>query len=72
MVVTVNVELPDPPEVRLTLVGLKDNERPVTVRFDAPDSCTVPEKPLRLPRVTAEVAGADPATILNEGRLPRL
>lgn len=49
----VRVVLPDPPEVRVTLVGLRDAVRPEGEALDA--SVTVPAKPLTLVRFSLAV-----------------
>ena len=53
---TVSVEVADPPEARVTLVGLRDGVSPAG-EAEA-ESDTVPEKPPRLDRVIVEVAVA--------------
>ncbi len=47
------VDEPEPPEVRLTLPGLREAVRPAGETNE--ESETVPEKPLRLARLSVEV-----------------
>jgi hypothetical protein len=50
----VSVELPEPPEVRVTLVGLRFAVKP-DAGTTAADRVTVPENPFRLARLIVEV-----------------
>lgn len=52
--VNVSVELPEPPDVRVTLVGLRFSVGPVGELEAARE--TVPVNPLRLSRVIVDVA----------------
>ena len=52
---TVRVAEPEPPELRIMLVGLKVTVEPVEGETVF-DRVTVPEKPLRLARLMIEVA----------------
>ncbi len=49
----VRVEDPDPPDERVTLVGLTDAVRPEGETVD--ESVTIPEKPFKLARLTVAV-----------------
>ncbi len=51
---TVSVDVPDPPETRVTLAGLTDTDSPVG--DTEVESETVPANPLRLERVRVDVA----------------
>ncbi len=61
MVENVNVEVAVPPLDRLTLVVLKVTVRPAGVRESV--RLTVPTNPLRLARVTVDVANAPCPTL---------
>ena len=50
-----SVEVPEPPEVKVTLVGLRDTVEP-DGGLTAHDRVAVPEKPLRLPRLIVDIA----------------
>ena len=49
------VDVPEPPEVRVTLAGLRNTLEPDPGTTTV-ESVTVPENPLRLPRLIVEVA----------------
>jgi len=52
----VSVELPEPPELRVTVDGFRVAVAPDDGRTEL-ESVTVPEKPLRLVRLIVEVPG---------------
>jgi hypothetical protein len=65
IVLTVRVELPDPPDDSVTDVGLSVAARPCLTRgLIAPERLTVPVKPLRLVREMRDIA-EDPARIVR-------
>ncbi len=57
-----SIELPEPPAVRVTLVGLRVAAEP-EAGTTAVDSVTVPENPLRLPRLIVDVAEKPDRTV---------
>ena len=61
----VRVEVPVPPDVRLTLIGLREA---VTPEGEADATrLTVPAKPLRLARVTADCVDEPAVTVRLDG-----
>ncbi len=61
----VSVDVPVPPDVRVTLVGLREAVTP-TGEADAA-RFTVPEKPLRLVRVTVDCVDEPAVTVRLDG-----
>ena len=68
MAVTVRVEVAWPSAVRLTLVWLREAERPFfTIGLTVADSVIVPVKPLRLCRVIVDVLDDSPLRVRELG-----
>jgi hypothetical protein len=67
VVAIVRVEVPVPPEVRVTLVGAKANVMPVAVGDDAALRATDPVNPLMLVRLTVDVAELPATMLLGDG-----
>ncbi len=68
---TVRVDVPEPPEVRVTLAGLRDTVEP-DAGTTTVESVTVPENPLRLPRLIVEVAEEPDWTVRADALVERL
>ena len=68
---TVRVDVPEPPEVRVTLAGLRETAEP-DAGTTTVESVTVPENPLRLPRLIVEVAEEPDWTVRADALVERL
>lgn len=72
-VVMVSVDVPDPPDESVTLVGFKDTVGPlVTMGETAAVKLTVPAKPPKLLRVSANVAELPCSMVSEVGLVMRL
>ena len=65
------VDVPEPPEVRVTLAGLRDTVEP-DAGTTTVESVTVPENPLRLPRLIVAVAEEPDWTVRADALVERL